>query len=135
MHSVEDARPEPRGLEIFRRILAAIGRVETAVAVVAMVAATAISVAQILLRYGTGQSLWWGQEVSILLVLVAYFVGVVRAPFTAVIIVSEATAARGMIVPMFVAALIADAVSAWVCRERLYHGLSRAFLAPAEKRS
>jgi H+/Cl- antiporter ClcA len=61
--------------------------------------------------------------------VVAYFVGVVRAPFTAVIIVSETTAARGLILPMFAAALIADWVSAQVCRERLYHGLARPFVA------
>lgn len=66
----------------------------------------------------------------VLLGMTAYFVGVVRAPFTAVIIVSEATASHGMILPLFVTALIADAVSALVCRERLYHGLSRPFLLP-----
>lgn len=64
--------------------------------------------------------------------MVAYFVGVVRAPFTAVIIVSETTAARGLILPMFAAALIADWVSAQVCRERLYHGLARPFVAEAK---
>lgn len=68
----------------------------------------------------------------VLLGMTGYFVGVVRAPFTAVIIVSEATASHGMILPLFVTALIADAVSALVCRERLYHGLARPFLpAPA----
>ena len=64
--------------------------------------------------------------------MVAYFVGVVRAPFTAVIIVSETTAARGLILPMFAAALIADWVSARVCQERLYHGLARPFVAETE---
>jgi hypothetical protein len=33
-----------------------------------------------------------------------------------------------MIVPLFATALIADLVSALVCRERLYHGLARPFL-------
>lgn len=66
----------------------------------------------------------------VLLGMTGYFVGVVRAPFTAVIIVSEATASHGMILPLFVTALIADAVSALVCRERLYHGLARPFLPP-----
>ncbi|MFZ5748896.1 MAG: chloride channel protein [Pseudomonadota bacterium] len=69
----------------------------------------------------------------VVLGMVAYFVGVVRAPFTAVIIVSEATAGRGMILPMFATAIIADAVSALVCRERLYHGLSRPFLDAARQ--
>ncbi|WP_432770499.1 MAG: chloride channel protein [Sphingopyxis sp.] len=57
--------------------------------------------------------------------MVAYFVGVVRAPLTAVIILIEATAARGVILPLFATALIADWTSAQVCPTRLYHGLSR----------
>jgi len=61
----------------------------------------------------------------VLLGMVAYFTGVVRAPLTAVIIIVEATASRGLILPLFLAALIAHAVSAMVCKERLYHGLSR----------
>jgi len=63
----------------------------------------------------------------IVLAMCAYFVGVVRAPLTAVIIISETTASRGLILPLFAAALIADGTSALVCRERLYHGLARPF--------
>jgi len=62
--------------------------------------------------------------------MVAYFTGVVRAPLTAVIIISEATASRGMIVPLFATALIADGVSKLVSRDRLYHGLAKPFLKP-----
>lgn len=65
----------------------------------------------------------------VLLGMIAYFVGVVRAPLTAVVIISEATASRGLIIPLFAAALIADLVSALVCRDRLYHGLAKPFLA------
>ncbi|MFZ5792909.1 MAG: chloride channel protein [Sphingomonas sp.] len=68
----------------------------------------------------------------VLLGMTAYFVGVVRAPLTAVIIVMEATAARGLILPLFATALIADGASAFVCRERLYHGLAKPFLALVE---
>ena len=68
----------------------------------------------------------------VLLGMTAYFVGVVRAPLTAVIIVMEATAARGMILPLFATALIADAASTLVCRERLYHGLAKPFLTLIE---
>jgi H+/Cl- antiporter ClcA len=64
-----------------------------------------------------------------LLAMIAYFTGVVRAPLTAVIIVSEATAAHAMVVPLFAAALIADGISALICHERLYHGLSHSFTA------
>lgn len=66
----------------------------------------------------------------VVLGMIAYFTGVVRAPFTAVIIVSEATASRGMILPLFIAALVADGVSALVCRSRLYHGLAEQFMLP-----
>jgi H+/Cl- antiporter ClcA len=64
----------------------------------------------------------------VLLGMMGYFVGVVRAPLTAVIIIMETTASRGMILPLFATALIADVVSALVCKEKLYHGLSRAFM-------
>ncbi len=66
----------------------------------------------------------------VLLGMIGYFVGVVRAPLTGVIIISEITASRGLILPLFATALIADVVSTRVCRERLYHGLSQAFRAP-----
>jgi H+/Cl- antiporter ClcA len=65
----------------------------------------------------------------VLLGMAAYFVGVVRAPLTAVIILMETTASRSMILPLFATALIADAASSLVSRERIYHGLSKAFAA------
>ena len=63
----------------------------------------------------------------VILGMVAYFAGVVRAPLTAVIILSETTASRGLMLPMFAAAFLADWASTQVCREKLYHGLSRGF--------
>jgi H+/Cl- antiporter ClcA len=63
--------------------------------------------------------------------MIAYFVGVVRAPLTAVLIVAEMTDSRAMILPLFATALVADGASALVCSERLYHGLSRAFREPS----
>lgn len=71
----------------------------------------------------------------VLLGMIAYFVGVVRAPFTAVIIVSEATGNHGAILSLFATALIADWVSARVSPTRLYHGLSEAFLPKASAKS
>ena len=62
-----------------------------------------------------------------LLGMAAYFVGVVRAPLTAVIILMETTASRSMILPLFATALIADATSALINPERVYHGLSKSF--------
>ncbi|HWU04555.1 MAG TPA: chloride channel protein, partial [Novosphingobium sp.] len=64
----------------------------------------------------------------VLLGMVGYFTGVVRAPMTSVIIMMEMTADRSMILPLFATALIADVVSSWVCREKLYHALSRPFM-------
>ena len=72
------------------------------------------------------------QGAIVLLGMIGYFVGVVRAPLTGVIIISEITASRGLILPLFATALIADLVSTRVCREKLYHGLSKAFLKPPE---
>ena len=66
----------------------------------------------------------------VLLGMIGYFVGIVGAPLTAVIILIETTASRGMILPLFATALIADIVSAMVCKDRLYHGLSKPFLSP-----
>ena len=64
--------------------------------------------------------------------MIAYFTGVVRAPLTAVIIVMEVTASRGMILPLFASALIADGCARLVCKEKLYHGLAREFFTNEE---
>ena len=63
----------------------------------------------------------------VLLGMVGYFTGVVRAPMTSVIIMMEMTADRTMILPLFATALIADTVSSKVCKHKLYHALSRQF--------
>ncbi|WP_132385807.1 chloride channel protein [Novosphingobium sp. PhB165] len=84
---------------------------------------------------GLGQLLAYGfpdypMPAIVLLGMVGYFVGVVRAPLTAVIILMETTASRGMIVPLFLTAIIADGASTLVCKEKLYHGLSKGFARP-----
>lgn len=66
----------------------------------------------------------------VLLGMIAYFVGVVRAPLTAVVIISEMTANRQMILPLFAAAVIADVAARLVCKQRLYHGLAANFSRP-----
>lgn len=81
---------------------------------------------------GFGNMLRWlfpddAASAVVLLGMVAYFTGVVRAPLTAVFILTEATASRGLLLPMMAAALVADQSSQWVCKEKLYHGLSRTF--------
>ena len=72
-------------------------------------------------------------EAVVILGMVAYFAGVVRAPLTAVIILSETTASRGLMLPMFATAFIADWASQAVCHQKLYHGLSRPYLPSSHR--
>ncbi|PXA98611.1 chloride channel protein [Nostoc sp. 3335mG] len=66
----------------------------------------------------------------VLLGMVAYFTGVVRAPLTAVIIISETTASRGLMLPLVAAALMAEFSAQLVCKQRLYHGLAQRYALP-----
>lgn len=63
----------------------------------------------------------------VLLGMAGYFTGVVRAPLTSVVILSEITGSHALLLPLLATALIADAVAGMVSPERLYHGLTRAF--------
>ncbi|BAK66805.1 H(+)/Cl(-) exchange transporter [Sphingobium sp. SYK-6] len=63
----------------------------------------------------------------VLLGMIGYFAGVVRAPLTASIIMMEMTADRTMILPLFATAIFANWVSSQICRPKLYHALSRQF--------
>ncbi|WP_421760957.1 chloride channel protein [Devosia sp.] len=65
--------------------------------------------------------------------MTAYFVGVVRAPLTSVIIIMEMTDSHAMLLALFATALIAEGVAAIVCKERLYHGLSKSFRPKADE--
>jgi len=67
--------------------------------------------------------------------MTAYFVGVVRAPLTSVIIISEMTGSRAMVLPLLATAVLAEGVAALVCRERLYHGLARPFRQQIESQT
>ncbi|WP_095013014.1 chloride channel protein [Tsuneonella mangrovi] len=64
----------------------------------------------------------------VLLGMAGYFTGVVRAPLTAVIILSEATGNSAAILPLFATALIGDWAGSMVCRDRLYHALAENFI-------
>lgn len=64
----------------------------------------------------------------VLLAMTAYFVGVVRAPLTAVIIIMEMTASHDMLIALFATAVIAEGTARLICPVRLYHGLSKAFM-------
>lgn len=63
-----------------------------------------------------------------LLGMVSYFAGVVQAPITAFVIVTEMTDNHAMVVPLMAAALIAHFVSRMVCEEGIYHALAKGFV-------
>lgn len=67
----------------------------------------------------------------VVLGMIGYFTGVVRAPLTASIIIMEMTADRTMVLPLFATALIADWASAKVCQQKLYHTLAKQFAPSA----
>ena len=63
--------------------------------------------------------------------MVSYFSGVVQAPLTAFVIVSEMTGDHALIVPLMLASLIGSGASRLLCHEGVYHALSRNYLAGA----
>jgi H+/Cl- antiporter ClcA len=76
---------------------------------------------------------WWPVAPAgamVLLTMSAYFAGVVQAPLTALVIVTEMTGNRGLTLPLMATVLIGRAASAAVCRRSLYHSLAEAFLKP-----
>jgi H+/Cl- antiporter ClcA len=65
--------------------------------------------------------------------MVSYFTGVVQAPITAFVIVTEMTGDHAMVVPLMAAAFIAQAVSRMVCKEGVYHALAANYRRDAER--
>jgi H+/Cl- antiporter ClcA len=66
----------------------------------------------------------------ILLGIVSYFAGVVQAPITSFVIVSEMTNDHAMVIPLMAAAFVASTASRLVCGDGVYHALSRNFVPP-----
>jgi H+/Cl- antiporter ClcA len=79
-------------------------------------------------------SLFHGAPLAAIMLLgmVSYFAGVVQAPITAFVIVTEMTDNHAMVVPLMAAALIAHATSKLVCEEGVYHALAKGFVERAE---
>lgn len=69
----------------------------------------------------------------VLLGMVSYFTGVVQAPITAFVIVTEMTSDHAMVVPLMAAAFIAHAVSRLVCKEGVYHALAPGYRMAASR--
>lgn len=68
----------------------------------------------------------------VLVGMVAYLTGVLQAPITSFVIVTEMTQNHALMIPLMVAALIADAASKAVCRGGLYHTLAEIMLERAD---
>ena len=85
---------------------------------------------------GALQDLFSGVPVAalVLIGMVAYLTGALQAPITAFVIVTEMTQEHSLMIPLMIAALIADAVSKAVCREGLYHALAESLLAREDAR-
>jgi H+/Cl- antiporter ClcA len=75
-------------------------------------------------------SLFHGAPLAAIMLLgmVSYFAGVVQAPITAFVIVTEMTDNHTMVVPLMAAAMIAYATSRLVCEEGVYHALAQGFI-------
>jgi H+/Cl- antiporter ClcA len=67
-----------------------------------------------------------------LLGMVGYFSGVVQAPITAFVIVTEMTHGETVVVPLMITSLIGFAVSRLICGEGIYHALSHNFIRAAQ---
>ena len=78
----------------FRRVLARVGIAELWLAVAAFAAVVLLTIVQVGLRYFFDASLWWAQEVSQMMILVAYFQGIAYAFKTRQYIVIDFLAER-----------------------------------------
>jgi H+/Cl- antiporter ClcA len=70
----------------------------------------------------------------VVLSMAAYFAGVVQAPLTALVIVTEMTDNRGLTLPLMAVVLLGRISSAAVCRAPLYRTLARGFVPDARPR-
>ena len=81
---------------------------------------------------GAQLHVWWPVAPAgamVLLSMAAYFAGVVQAPLTALVIVTEMTGNSALTLPLMAVVLIGRGASALVCRRSLYHTMARGFMA------
>lgn len=64
----------------------------------------------------------------VVMTMAAYFAGVVQAPLTALVIVTEMTDSRDLTLPLMAVVLVGRGASAIVCRESLYRALAIPFM-------
>jgi H+/Cl- antiporter ClcA len=73
---------------------------------------------------------WWPLAPAgamVVLSMAGYFAGVVQAPLTALVIVTEMTGNRALTLPLMATALIGRGASALICRQSLYRSLAKRF--------
>ena len=106
-----------------RRILAWVGIAELWLAVAAFAAVVLLTIVQVGLRYFFEGSLWWAQEVSQMMILVAYFQGIAYAFKTRQYIVINFLAERlspaaQLYCYLFAQVLVVVFCSVWACSWR-----------------
>ncbi len=69
-------RSLPKDLALYRQVLKHLGRIEMVVALIGFCATVILNCIQIALRWGFDKSIWWVQEVSLLMMMIAYFIGI-----------------------------------------------------------
>ncbi len=80
---------------------------------------------------------WFPDAVTgavVVLGMAGYFAGVVQAPITAFVIITEMTANHSMVIPLMVASVLGHGVSRLINPEPLYHALASDFIAEAGPR-
>ncbi len=70
-------------------------------------------------------------QAMVVLGMVGYFAGVVQAPITSFVIVTEMINDHALLLPVMLTALIGHSMSKLVCHEGVYHALSHRFIASA----
>lgn len=75
-NQVLEQKSLPKGLILFRRVLRYLGMVEMVIALIGFCATVILNCIQIALRWGFDKSIWWVQEVSLLMMVIAYFIGI-----------------------------------------------------------
>ncbi len=75
---------------------------------------------------------WWPLApagVMVVLSMAAYFSGVVQAPLTSLVIVTEMTGTRSLTLPLMAVVLVGRGASALVCRQSLYRTIAAEFMS------
>lgn len=67
--------------------------------------------------------------------MVSYLAGAVQTPITSFVIVAEMTENHTLIIPLMLAAVIADATSKLICRGSLYHSLAEIAIENAARKA